>query len=56
MTENGGAAWKQPIFFPFADASRLGHGRVLRQAVDVPSFVTGIRRRRSLFAEYRRGG
>ena len=40
MTENGGAAWKQPIFFPFADASRVGHGRVLRQAVDVPSFAT----------------
>jgi alpha-N-arabinofuranosidase len=40
MTQNGGGAWKQPIFFPFADASRVGHGRVLRQAVDVPSFAT----------------
>ena len=40
MTENGGAAWKQTIFFPFADASRIGHGRVLRQAVSVPSFAT----------------
>ncbi|MEO8882455.1 MAG: alpha-L-arabinofuranosidase C-terminal domain-containing protein, partial [Devosia sp.] len=40
MTENGGAAWKQPIFFPFADASRVGHGHVLRQAVTVPSFNT----------------
>ena len=40
MTENGGGAWKQPIFFPFADASRIGHGRVLRQAVDVAGFAT----------------
>lgn len=40
MTENGGPAWKQSIFFPFADASRIGHGRVLRQAVSVPSFAT----------------
>jgi alpha-N-arabinofuranosidase len=40
MTETGGAAWRQPIFFPFADASRIGHGRVLRQATHVASFAT----------------
>ena len=39
MTEKGGVAWRQPIFFPFADASRIGHGRVLRQSVNVPSFA-----------------
>lgn len=38
MTENGGRAWKQSIFYPFADASRVGHGKVLRQVVDVPAF------------------
>jgi alpha-N-arabinofuranosidase len=40
MTENGGGAFRQPIFFPFADASRIGHGRVLRQSVSVSSFAT----------------
>ncbi len=38
MTETGGDAWRQSIFYPFADASRVGHGRVLRQAVTVPTF------------------
>jgi alpha-N-arabinofuranosidase len=40
MTETGGRAWKQPTFYPFADAARIGHGRVLRQAVEVPTFST----------------
>jgi alpha-N-arabinofuranosidase len=38
MTEKDGPAWKQTIFYPFADASRLGHGTVLRQAVTSPTF------------------
>jgi alpha-L-arabinofuranosidase len=40
MTEKGGGAWKQTIFFPFADASRVGHGRVLRQSTEVATFST----------------
>lgn len=40
MTVNGGAAWKQSIFYPFADASRLGQGSVLRQVVESPTFST----------------
>ena len=34
MTETGGPAWRQTIFFPFADFSNLGRGRVLRAQVD----------------------
>ena len=30
MTETGGPAWRQTIFYPFAHFSRLGRGRVLR--------------------------
>ena len=30
MTETGGPAWRQTIFYPFAQMSRLGRGRVLR--------------------------
>ncbi|MDD1520788.1 MULTISPECIES: arabinosylfuranosidase ArfA [Bradyrhizobium] len=33
MTETGGAAWRQTIFFPFAQMSRLGRGKVLRTHV-----------------------
>jgi len=38
MTETGGPAWRQAIFFPFADFSRLGRGRVLRTRVDSPTY------------------
>ena len=30
MTETGGPAWRQTIFYPFAHMSNLGRGRVLR--------------------------
>ena len=33
MTETGGPAWRQTIFWPFAQMSRLGRGRVLRAMV-----------------------
>lgn len=33
MTEPGGPAWRQTIFHPFAAASRLGRGHVLRSAL-----------------------
>ena len=40
MTETGGPAWRQTIFFPFADMSNLGRGRVLRTSVDGPTYAT----------------
>ena len=38
MTETGGPAWRQTIFHPFAQAARVGHGRVLRTAVTCPTY------------------
>jgi alpha-N-arabinofuranosidase len=38
LTETGGPAWRQTIFFPFADFSNLGRGRVLRAQVDSPTY------------------
>ena len=34
----GRPAWKQTIFFPFADFANLGHGRVLRTHIDSPTY------------------
>jgi alpha-N-arabinofuranosidase len=34
MTETGGPAWRQTIFYPFAQMSRLGRGDVLRTQVE----------------------
>jgi alpha-N-arabinofuranosidase len=34
MTETGGPAWRQPIFYPFAQMSRYGRGTVLRAQVE----------------------
>ncbi|MDO9712703.1 arabinosylfuranosidase ArfA [Paracraurococcus lichenis] len=39
MTENGGPAWRQTIFFPFADFSNLGRGRVLQARLDSPTYA-----------------
>ena len=39
MTETGGPAWRQTIFWPFAHFSRLGRGRVLRTHVDCPTYA-----------------
>jgi alpha-N-arabinofuranosidase len=39
MTETGGPTWRQTIFFPFADMSNLGRGRVLRVRVDSPTYA-----------------
>jgi alpha-N-arabinofuranosidase len=33
MTETGGPAWRQTIFWPFADFANFGHGEVLRTRV-----------------------
>ena len=40
MTEPGGRAWRQTTFFPFAQASTYGRGRVLRVDVDSPTYTT----------------
>ena len=39
MTETGGPAWRQTIFFPFAHFSNFGRGRVLRAQVDSPTYA-----------------
>ena len=39
MTETGGPAWRQTIFFPFADFSNLGRGTVLSLDVDSPTYA-----------------
>lgn len=41
FTETGGAAWRQTIFHPFAMASRLGHGVVLKPRIQTESYSSG---------------
>jgi alpha-N-arabinofuranosidase len=38
MTETGGGAWRQTIFFPFAQMSRFGRGKVLRTLVESDTY------------------
>jgi len=38
MTEKGGGAWRQTIFYPFRDVSRYGRGMVLRCPVTVDKY------------------
>ncbi|RJK93825.1 alpha-N-arabinofuranosidase [Vallicoccus soli] len=40
MTEPGGRAWRQTIFHPFAQASRLARGQVLRVEAHGPTYAT----------------
>ena len=40
MTETGGAAWVQTIYWPFLYASRYGRGQALRPAVECESYHT----------------
>jgi len=40
MTENGGPAWRQTIFHPFALTARHAHGRVLRTIANSPSYAS----------------
>jgi alpha-N-arabinofuranosidase len=40
MTETGGPAWRQTIFWPFAHFSHFGRGRVLRARVESPTYST----------------
>ncbi len=39
MTETGGPAWRQTIFYPFAHFSRFGRGRVLRTQITSPAYA-----------------
>ncbi|MDT4914954.1 MAG: alpha-L-arabinofuranosidase [Pseudonocardiales bacterium] len=39
-TEAGGPAWRQPIFYPFAQMARLARGVALRLPVHAPDVVT----------------
>lgn len=41
MTRTGGPAWRQTMFYPFAQAAKFGRGSVLRQVADVPSYKVG---------------
>ena len=38
MTETGGPAWRQTIFWPFAQWSNFGRGNVLRASDDSPTY------------------
>ena len=38
MTQTGGPAWRQTIFWPFAQWSRYGRGCVLRAEIESPSY------------------
>ena len=39
-TEPGGPAWRQTIFYPFAQAARFARGRVLRPLIESSSYAT----------------
>jgi alpha-N-arabinofuranosidase len=39
MTETGGPAWRQTIFFPFAQFSNFGRGTVLRTLIETDSYA-----------------
>nr|WP_281353488.1 alpha-L-arabinofuranosidase C-terminal domain-containing protein [Phytoactinopolyspora mesophila] len=41
-TEPGGAAWRQPSFYPFAHVASLARGRVLRVDVASPTVNTSV--------------
>ena len=41
MTETGGRAWAQTIFYPFMHASALARGTALMTKVDCPSYSAG---------------
>src|SRR6476646_4211175 len=43
MTETGGAAWRQTIFWPFAHFSNFGRGRVLRARIDALTYAATYR-------------
>nr|UZM28254.1 hypothetical protein [uncultured bacterium] len=40
LTETGGPAWRQTIFWPFSDFSNFGRGTVMNCSVDSPTYAT----------------
>ena len=42
MTENGGPAWKQTIYYPYYYASHYGRGDALNVAVDGPTYDAAV--------------
>ena len=42
MTENGGKAWAQTIFYPYYYASLYGRGTTLRTVIDCPTYETDL--------------
>lgn len=40
LTETGGPAWRQTIFYPFAQMSRYGHGTVLRTVIRSATYAS----------------
>jgi alpha-N-arabinofuranosidase len=42
MTEPGGAAWRQTIYYPFMFASKYGRGTALQLAVKVPTYTADV--------------
>lgn len=38
MTQDGGPAWRQTIFYPFAQMSHFGRGLVIRAEIDCPTY------------------
>ena len=40
MTDDGGKAWAQTIFYPFMYASSYGHGKTLRSVIESETYVT----------------
>lgn len=40
MTERGGQAWVQPIYYPFAYMAKYGRGRLLQSVLHAPSYRT----------------
>ena len=42
MTDPGGSAWRQTIYWPFMLASRYGRGTALQLAVEVPTYDAAV--------------
>ncbi|WMT87647.1 alpha-N-arabinofuranosidase [Pelagibacterium sp. 26DY04] len=42
MTEKGGDAWRQTIYYPYYFASRFGRGTALDLSIDCPTYDSGV--------------
>jgi alpha-N-arabinofuranosidase len=52
MTETGGPAWRQTIYWPFLHFSRMGRGRVLRSEIDSPTYAARYNEPKGPIDEY----